>query len=369
MPRIDKTKMCSPEQRKFDTLAKFLTGNSVVCAVILDTTQQPPKLLISTNSMTKKDAMKLKSLSQESFTAEKRESVSEKTRELLTSLDFLKAIPELALNEAVTRIYNKTAQYFGTQKLEMYNSAKSSTTIPALDMSKIDEAITQSESFSEDVREFARQQIRVLRKLEDGDFQEAVHFFLTHKADLVEKGWGKGGIPISFFKQLENLDQTLLHDSRKLAEVLITGKYPVLKNSLLEGNFEFIGPSEDKPFRERQDFHAERNLIDFLIENGKFGSWYIGINKLCCFGCANDVALINQYSEKLHILTRGSHNVQYPRLDLTDLHRIVDGLDDAAYVMVKKHFSSLPESVIAKTIESANLSDSEVEVEFTGVSY
>ena len=326
MPRNDNTKKLPSEKRIFDTIARVLTGNSVCVAVLqheiaeAGSTAPKKKLFISSNKLSKKDCADLNKKVPEL-------KPSSGTPSTKSPVEFSKGSNAAEFFELI-RLLCDFAK--GTVTTGQQNALKDAIMIMHLRKLEKEYGSETADDFVDFIGDFkgetavkdslvaAAKHLLKVKKLEFSNITSGLGFFQSAK--LLQKYKTENGSNEQFFVIVDKALKRVEHDYEKLK---------MLKSDLREmieaGDFFFVEPPEDKPKGSIKDNHAEMNLLKYLITEGIKGTFYFGITKLSCYGCAIDINVINKLAELgldvrvtgLAIETRGEHNVDYnkKRLD------------------------------------------------------
>lgn len=331
--RLDKTQVYNSYCRRLDTLARYLTGDSVCVAVTLDNNHRNPCLLISSNKLpnpnpaTSKSATEITSLLEKLLSIPKEPTEPRKIVYPYICKVFLKSYltKQESLLGFITKAFIDIQEAQDIQELvkylDKYNHSTHLQTLLKI-INNWDGSLLKKMPTRAERKDIGTAQDRQeAQKLRESIF-EVEEFVSTLKR--------------------------IVKDANKICHIMLTNDFLRLKSAIEQKQFHFIGPSQ--PSAPDKDSHAEINLATYLQSNGEQGVWYFGISKLSCFNCASDIETINAISaDKMHILTRGAHNVDYSS------SRKAITLDTTA-------LSTFTPQTQGRTKELADSSDSEVEL-------
>lgn len=340
MKRKDKTTIRVPEDRRLDTLAKLLTGDSVCTAVTFNQTNK--KFLISTNKLSSVDANILNTYFQDG------------------------TVPVGITVNSVT--LGKTLKLIADCANNVYNAEKAKELIyPYVYKYVMDKYLTNGSginTLTDSIRTSVGETYKDLltsyvsqsaKGVFSGDSHLTLLKLINGKEQIIQHTkWGSAKGTIREF--LDSLSK-VQKDIKKISEMLYTDKFQDFKEAIHNKSFTLVGPHSTISDINHKNFHAEMNIVSYLLEQSFYGTWYLGISKLTCFDCTNDIIISNN-NGKLTILTRGEHNVNYSARRIEpDFPTLVE---DLAYY--RERFKNLPDGERTKTVEHADFSDSDVDI-------
>lgn len=338
MTRKDKTHLRAVEQRRLDTLARILTGNSICAAVAFDKADN--QLIISTNLLSAPDATTLNTYFAGTQTPAKPSPANIK---LAKSLDLLAHCTSQPVETVRNTLYPLVLNY----------SINSCLALAHTSIARLQKAVAGATAANLINKELLKQY------LNNPTSYDTLATLIRDKDQMITTmSWGSDKEHITKF--LNSLPR-IMQEIDKVCEILLTDKFPDLKAAICAKQFLLVGPHDtDMHDIHHKSAHAEMNLAHHLLTKG--GTWYVGLSKLTCFDCTNDIVIINN-TGKLTLLTRGEHNVKYQD---TRIIPKFPGIHEDEFIYYRDRFGELQESEKTKTLESADFSDSEAELPLMG---
>lgn len=348
--RIDKTKSISPENRRLDTLAKLLTGDSVCTAITLFCNDDRKELLISTNELKNHDSSELNAY----FKGDKSrpESLDSKSSKLGQTLKLLSdcAAGTKNLDEAKSLLFPYVYSYLIKDKF--FSSGNKVFGSNASGLSGFISIANTCKVF-DDIKPFivSTNYTSCCSLIDNKDsILNKIFVSCTDTVSHNQKYKNKCSIK-EFFDHLSKVKS----DINKICQILYTDQFSDIKSAIQNKNFILVGPHRDEHYK---SCHAEMNLISYLLKNEYTGNYYLGITKLTCFDCSNDIIMVNNIPDNLTIQTRGEHNVKYSdRRVYPDFDDLNKGYSD----FYRFRLNQLPNSEKGNIVEYHDFSGSEAD--------